>query len=266
MKDKFKKLLFISLAFALSAFIVTGCSASGASDEAELSETDTLMLTGLDELSRGLVTSLDTIDDEELDEFLVQAEDMGEQALVNGYTTWKSTRDDLGKLKSINTVETEKTGSKAYRAVVDATYEKRDCEITVGISRSAEAGQTIVAIDELSFSPVYSVGELMAQAFTNMVVGMGTVFAVLIFIALIIGLFRYLPNPEAKAAEKAKESAVQEAAETALELSASSRDDEICAVIAAAIAAYEAETGTKRPSGGLIVRSIKRVPNVIKRK
>ena len=59
---------------------------------------------------------------------------------------------------------------------------------------------------------------------------------------------------------------MQEAAETALELSASSRDDEICAVIAAAIAAYEAETGTKRPSGGLIVRSIKRVPNVIKRK
>ena len=268
MNDKIKRIILPVLLLMLSISVMTGCSGSKASEEAELSDTDISMISGLEELSRQMVTSLDGLDDDETDEFIAQAEDLGETALVNGYTTWKSTKDDLGSLLEIKDIETEKTGDRSYRAVVSAAYEKRDCEITVGISREAQAGQMVVNLDELSFSPEYSVGELMGQAFTNMVVGMGTVFIVLIFIAVIIGLFRYLPNPEAKkAAEKKEDEAIALSSSVEEPIACDSlSEDELTAAIAAAIAAYEAENGKTKAGNGLIVRSIKRVPNVIKKR
>ena len=91
---------------------------------------------------------------------------------------------------------------------------------------------------------------------------MGTVFAVLIFISLIISLFKYIPAIEAAFSGKKKKN-VENApvnATPAPEESVQSQDVtddlELVAVIAAAIAAME---GTD--TDGFVVRSIRRRPS-----
>lgn len=94
----------------------------------------------------------------------------------------------------------------------------------------------------------------MEKAVLNTVIGMGTVFIVLIFISFIISLLKYVNNIGAKKEEPAGgvENAISQIV-TAEEESDETDDLELVAVITAAIAASE---GTS--SDGLVVRSIKR--------
>lgn len=100
-------------------------------------------------------------------------------------------------------------------------------------------------------------GELMAKAALNTLLGMGTVFVVLILISLIISVFSFIPKIQEKFAKKevpaqtpAPASIASAVAEEEEELA---DDTELVAVIAAAIAAYE---GTSVE--GFRVRSIRR--------
>ena len=107
-------------------------------------------------------------------------------------------------------------------------------------------------------------GEVLEKAGLNTVLGMGTVFVVLIFISLIISLFRFIPaleeawkNREKKSAKEAEAVVVEEATQSASAEAEDVTDDtELVAVIAAAIAEYEG-TGTD----GFVVRSIRRRPS-----
>lgn len=96
----------------------------------------------------------------------------------------------------------------------------------------------------------------MGTALLNTLMGMGTVFVVLIFISFIISLFKHINNFAAKneppkiEQKSAPVAPIVEAEEEPEELS---DDMELVAVITAAIAAYE---GTSQE--GFQVRSIKR--------
>ena len=105
------------------------------------------------------------------------------------------------------------------------------------------------------------------QALLNTLMGMGTVFAVLIFISLLISLFVYIPSieralknrssrKEKRAAQEEKPAPkrpiIEEAEEEELV-----DDGELVAVITAAIMA--ASSGTAVSADKLVVRSIKRV-------
>jgi len=103
-------------------------------------------------------------------------------------------------------------------------------------------------------------GEKMEKAGFNTLMGMGTVFVVLIFISLLIGGFRYISIFEEKLLNKQKGSDTKAVAEAEPEFTEplaeeeELKDDlELAAVITAAIAASEGVS----PSG-LVVRSIKR--------
>ena len=111
-------------------------------------------------------------------------------------------------------------------------------------------------------------GELMQNAALNTILGMGTVFVILILICLIIYCFNFIPKIQAafsgkrKVPEDKREAAPAAAPApvpaapspaAAQELVA---DGELVAVIAAAIAASE---GAPSPEG-FVVRSIRRVP------
>lgn len=106
-------------------------------------------------------------------------------------------------------------------------------------------------------------GETFIKACLNTVMGMGTVFVVLIFISFIISLFILLSKSRKKKAP-AKESAAETVPVTEIAASdaaaSAASDDELVAVIAAAVAAYEAEAGEgyDTPADGLFVRSIRR--------
>lgn len=124
-----------------------------------------------------------------------------------------------------------------------------------------------------------TLGQIFQRALLNTLLGMGTVFAVLIFISLLISLFAYIPKlqqrfgkkqeTDGQSAEPGRPRGVQAnvsatrfggfkfRAKTTEPAKAEEKDyiddRELVAVITAAIAAYQ---GTS--TDGLIVRSIKR--------
>ena len=109
-----------------------------------------------------------------------------------------------------------------------------------------------------------TLGQIFQRELLNTLLGMGTVFAVLIFISLLISLLAYIPRLQQKFGKKQETSGHPKeaakfkfrgkAAEPAKGEDESYMDDrELVAVITAAIAAYQ---GTS--SDGLVVRSIRR--------
>ncbi len=131
----------------------------------------------------------------------------------------------------------------------EAKYENRDAEIIFSFNEKGD-------MESMDVSAHYTTGEILKKAGLNTVLGMGTVFAVLIFISFIIYLLGYIPKLQQKMAnkdknvEEKKEAPVQAAPAPAV---AAEDDGELVAVIAAAIAAAE---GTS--TDGFVVRSIKR--------
>lgn len=188
---------------------------------------------------------------------------------------------------------------KNVKVTLVAVYSERDAEISL-LYRAApqqasldELTQQVTIpyeVSEVTVSPEYSLKEVMSQAGMNTVMGMGTVFLVLIIIALIIGQFERISNSimkvadavgrvfakrkERRAAKKAektagkdaaansqKEEAVQPAAAVADVNAANAgnliQDAELAAVITAAIMASQGQA-VSTGSDGLIVRSIKK--------
>lgn len=105
-------------------------------------------------------------------------------------------------------------------------------------------------------------GENIINGLINTVIGMGTVFLVLIFISFVISLFIYIPKLEAKFTGKKKEPEVKQAEPShSVQVEEEEEeelvdDTELVAVITAAIMA---SMGDEAPSDGLVVRSIRKV-------
>lgn len=114
----------------------------------------------------------------------------------------------------------------------------------------------------------YTLGELLKQAGMNTLMGIGIVFCVLIFISFIISLFKYVPG---SGAYEEKKKAEQKKAEVVAPVATPSQpvapvanenlvnDQELVAVITAAIYAAQGSQPTRVSSDKLVVRSIKRV-------
>ena len=101
-----------------------------------------------------------------------------------------------------------------------------------------------------------SLGEIFSKAAMNTLLGMGTVFAVLILISFIISLFKFIGPRKSKAAAAAvKTEAVPEPAQETAEEDEID-DYELVAVITAAIAAAAGSS-----TDGFVVKSIKRANN-----
>lgn len=131
----------------------------------------------------------------------------------------------------------------------EAKYENRDSDIVFSFDEKGN-------MESMDVSAHYSTGEILEKAGLNTVLGMGTVFVVLIFISFIIYLLGYIPKLQEKLANKDKK--VEEKKEAPVQaapapVAAAEDDAELVAVIAAAIAAAE---GTS--TDGFVVRSIKR--------
>ena len=112
----------------------------------------------------------------------------------------------------------------------------------------------------LSYLPValeasVSKVDALADAGINTLLGMGTAFAVLILISLIISLFPIIGKIGKKPATPAP--ANKPAAAPEVEEEDLSDDDELVAVIAAAIAAYEGSNASAS-GDGFVVRSIRK--------
>ena len=98
-----------------------------------------------------------------------------------------------------------------------------------------------------------SMADALADAGINTLLGMGTAFAVLILISLIISLFPMIGKIGKKQPAPAP---AKLAAPEVVEEEDLSDDEELVAVIAAAIAAYEGSTSAS--GDGFVVRSIRK--------
>ncbi len=168
---------------------------------------------------------------------------------VSAITSWESAREDMGDYVEVISTEAEFDGEDGVidvrvkgslrEAIVEIVYEKGD-------------------ITSIATNVEYTFGEKMEKAALNTLLGMGTVFCVLILISLIISLFGFIPKLQDKLSKKpvaaeAPKPVAAVAAPAAAEEELSD-DLELVAVISAAIAAYE---GTSS-ADGFVVRSIKR--------
>ena len=117
-----------------------------------------------------------------------------------------------------------------------------------------------LSMESAALNPVESMGGLMTKAALNTLIGMGTVFVMLIMISLIISLFNFIPKIQAAFSKKDKEEAKNVGIDKAVTQIAAQEepeadDTELVAVIAAAIAASEGAASTD----GFVVRSIRKV-------
>lgn len=175
-------------------------------------------------------------------------EKMADDVIVySACQSWQSAMDDIGIYEGVSSAS--------------VSYKEDETIITVNVLGSSHNANVEIVLDNAITSFVgittnvqYSMGEIMWKAFMNTLIGMGTVFAVLILISLIISAFTLISKLEAK--QKKKEPAPAEAP-VVQQIAAKeelSDDSELVAVIAAAIAAYEGAASTD----GFVVRSIRK--------
>ena len=167
---------------------------------------------------------------------------------------WVSIYPELGEGEGeIKDFVADKSG-KTLTTTLTVAYPNRDAKI-VYVYNTFDMSVTAVNAEL-----VYTMGETMQKAALNVVMGLGTVFIILILISLCIYAFRLIPYITKKMDEKKAKSASgetfgdeQSASEPMPVTKNEPADGELIAVIAAAIAAA---TGTT--TDDFIVRSIKR--------
>ena len=174
-------------------------------------------------------------------------------AAMSGIESFHSAKASTGELIEVTEATAEIDGDTII-VEVSVRGEKKDAVAEVILSNDM-----FMAVESVSLNPVFTMGELMKKAALNTLIGMGTVFAVLILISLIIAAFGIIPKIQDKLTKKksTSQAGVDNNVEqiTVREEVADESDDlELVAVIAAAIAASQGAASTD----GFVVRSIRR--------
>ncbi|MBP3420841.1 MAG: OadG family protein [Lachnospiraceae bacterium] len=251
------KKFLLTLALTACVFGMTACGNQNADNAVSLTQQDavdmaTKVSTGLDQLAK--------VDDLSQDVKALNAEaDGAGDVMEDSAALWVSALEEIGTYEGVveESVVIEGTADE-----FTISYEIRGSlrNADVELYYTDEYLDLMVLPPTMMISPQYTLGEKMTKAGLNTLLGMGTVFMVLILIMAIIYAFGLIPKIEkALADKKAKkqsktEVAVDNTIAQIIEKEELSDDTELVAVIAAAIAAYEGAASTD----GFVVRSIKR--------
>lgn len=237
---------------------------------------DPEVATSLEQTTSSLVTQfLAALDEEQSEEIKEQGAEYLEyvitnyfgvkangNGMVNALNSWNSARSDLGDFVSI-------TG-------MNASYDDSDRNIivtldVVGTKRTAQIeaiykDDLYKTLNSLTTNINWTFGEKMEKAGLNTLLGMGTVFVILIIISIIISLFNFIPRIQAgfgKNKNDVKAAAVDNTIAQIVEKEEQTDDNELIAVITAAIAAASASGGGAASSDDFVVRSIVRRPQSV---
>ncbi|MDD3222042.1 MAG: hypothetical protein EOM34_07785 [Clostridia bacterium] len=222
-----------------TALIIAGCTACG---QAANVQTET---TEMESVVTGNLVALAGMDDAAVDMQIAQYEsgtiDETTAVLIETLKNWKTVHQEAGDYISCGDVKVTRSGNEITGSV-RGDFTKRDVDFSMSFTKD------LSELKSMTLNPVYSIGELMKRAGLNTLMGMGTVFTVLIIISLIIYAFGFIGRHEKKKDEIPAPVIVPETTDEDL-----SDDLELVAVIAAAIAASE-----DVPVDSLVVRSIRR--------
>ncbi len=174
-------------------------------------------------------------------------------AFLKGLESFRTAKESMGAILSVGEV-TSVIDDDTIIVNVDVTGELKNGQVELIFSNDYFA---VLKSCTLNVDATFS--ELMTKAAMNTLLGMGTVFAVLILIMFVIQSFNYIPKIQAMFSKENKEeklapAPVVEAAPVVEEAVEEADDYTLVAIIAAAIAAYEGKTSTD----GFVVRSIKK--------
>ncbi len=180
-------------------------------------------------------------------------------AFTTALESFRSATEAMGNIISIQEVEdvTARIDGKQIIVDVEVTGERKSATAEIILSNDM-----FMRMESAALNPISSFGELMGKAGLNTLIGMGTVFVVLILISLIISCFGVIPKIQAgqaakkaaKAAGTGTEKAIDNVVAQIIDQEEGTDDCELVAVIAAAVAAYEGAGSTD----GFVVRSIRR--------
>lgn len=161
---------------------------------------------------------------------------------------WEAAEKECGKY--IEHGEYQFASSESGVVVsTEAVYEDREATLEFKFDENLD-------IESLDIAADYTTGEILKKAGMNTILGMGTVFLVLIFLAFVISLLKYIPVLQEKFTKKKvkPEEVVKELPKVEPPVEEElSDDEELVAVITAAIAAADESV-----SDGFVVRSIRR--------
>lgn len=178
-------------------------------------------------------------------------------AFLNAVESFRSGLETIGSIVSVGETSAVIDDDQII-VTVQIDGELKDAEAEVIFSNDM-----FMVMESAALNPVSTMGNLMAKAALNTLIGMGTVFVVLILICAIIYCFALIPKIQDKFSKKNKEETVKTtgvdnavAQIHSQESSVDVSDDlELVAVIAAAVAASEGAASTD----GFVVRSIRKV-------
>lgn len=191
----------------------------------------------------------------------VDSIDVEGNAILNGIVSLNGAYSDLGDVTLIDrqNVSYKVSGDEIIvtvpvtGSVTDKKGNPKTAKIEVIFTNDI-----FLTVESCTMNVDQTIGELVGKAAMDTVMGMGTVFAILILISLIIWALGGIPKLQEKLAGRKKEAvqaapAADSAAVQAV-VEESGDDLELIAVIAAAIAASEGAAGTD----GFVVRSIRK--------
>lgn len=252
-----KKKLSLFLCLAAMALCLSACGGDAESED--------YFGRGYDEWKSSMeqeVAALVSLDDQSR-AYIQQNGTKAAQGLVE---SWDAATEGLGQYQGNGDFDITQT-SDTLTAEQEVLFDERSVIVSYVYKYNYETEQLELA--DATCDKVYTLGEKMTKAALNTLMGMGTVFAVLILISLIIYCFKFISQYQAKAAAK-KEAAAQNGAGASGAAPAASpapaapiavmpaaeagpSEEELVAAIAAAIAESEGV-----PADGVVVRSIRR--------
>ena len=241
-----KKITSVFMTFLVMAALVIGSTSMVfAADKIDESVKTSLVTT-----AEGLTDAIVALKDADIENYMKTGDDFTTSAMQS----WQTSKDELGAKKESNGKTTVTLKDDQYTVTVPVKFEKANANFVYVF----ESTGTPVS---MSVDVQYGLGKTLQRAGLNTLMGIGTVFVMLIVLSLLISLFRFIPNPEAKKAAEAKAAKAAKEAEAAAIAAAPAQaeenladDGELVAVIAAAIAAAEGTT-----TDGFVVRSIRKV-------
>ena len=238
-----KKITSVFMTFLVMAALVIGSTSMVfAADKIDESVKTSLVTT-----AEGLTDAIVALKDADIENYMNTGDDFTTSAMQS----WQTSKDELGVKKESNGKTTVTLKDDQYTVTVPVKFEKANANFVYVF----ESTGTPVS---MSVDVQYGLGKTLQRAGLNTLMGVGTVFVMLILLSLLISLFRFIPNPEAKKAAEAKAAKEAQAAVIAaapVQAEENLADDgELVAVIAAAIAAAEGTT-----TDGFVVRSIRKV-------
>lgn len=242
-------LLIGALALTLS---LTGC---GSKKELEYDETQLTYVTQF------IIANFEVMDEEAFDNYRQASEyqinkimseanaPIEPEVLISMMDAWEAAEKECGEYVEHGEYQFEGSDSGVVVST-EAVYEEREATLEFKFDENLN-------IESLDIAADYTTGEILKKAGMNTILGMGTVFLVLIFLAFVISLLKYIPMLQEKFTKKTEKNKtpVKEVpkAEVPVVEEELTDDEELVAVITAAIAAADESV-----SDGFVVRSIRR--------